>query len=34
MRDKHIDEDNIKVVLAEMGYEGMDWIQLVQNNYQ
>lgn len=31
-RQRHISEDNIKVDLTEVGYEGVFWIQLSENS--
>jgi hypothetical protein len=33
-RPRHKWEDNIKMDLKEVGYEGVDWIQLAQDRYQ
>jgi hypothetical protein len=33
-RHRHRQEDNIKMDLREMGYEGVDWIHLAQDRDQ
>jgi hypothetical protein len=32
--DRHRWEDNIKIHLEEIGYDGVDWIHLVEDRYQ